>query len=207
MARVEGTIAVTGLPPYRGLIFSLCFYRVDLADAPAPYGYLGYPAPPPPPAYQPYGYPPTPTSSGQPSNIMGACVLAYIAAGLLILAALLLFLGASVVSSLRDTTRPESFGTELAVDGVLDVILAALLITGGVLLTSRRVAGRTLITVSAALCAADAIYWAVRIPSGGIGFYVLLFVSLPTIAAALTWTPSSAQWLAAHQYGPTPPRG
>lgn len=38
MAKVEGTIAVTGLPPHRGLIFSLCFYPVESADAPAPYG-------------------------------------------------------------------------------------------------------------------------------------------------------------------------
>ena len=37
MARVEGTIAVTGLPPHRGLIVSLCFYRVEAADAPPPY--------------------------------------------------------------------------------------------------------------------------------------------------------------------------
>src|SRR5262249_51626682 len=38
MPKLEGTIAVTGLPPHRGLIVSLCFYRVEAADAPAPYG-------------------------------------------------------------------------------------------------------------------------------------------------------------------------
>lgn len=35
---LEGMIAITGLPPHRGMIVRLCFYRVDLADAPAPYG-------------------------------------------------------------------------------------------------------------------------------------------------------------------------
>lgn len=38
MGKLEGTIAVTGLPPHRGLIVNLCFYRVDTADAPAPHG-------------------------------------------------------------------------------------------------------------------------------------------------------------------------
>jgi hypothetical protein len=38
VAGVEGTIAVAGLPPHRGLIVSLCFYKVPTADAAAPYG-------------------------------------------------------------------------------------------------------------------------------------------------------------------------
>ena len=38
MAKFEGTIAVSGLPPHRGLIVSLCFFPVEAADAPAPYG-------------------------------------------------------------------------------------------------------------------------------------------------------------------------
>jgi hypothetical protein len=38
MAKLEGTIAVTGLPPHRGLIVNLCFFPVGAADAPAPYG-------------------------------------------------------------------------------------------------------------------------------------------------------------------------
>jgi hypothetical protein len=38
MARLEGTIAVAGLPPHRGLIVNLCFFKVGAADAPAPYG-------------------------------------------------------------------------------------------------------------------------------------------------------------------------
>ena len=37
MARLDGKIAVSGLPAHRGLILSLCFYRVDDADAPAPH--------------------------------------------------------------------------------------------------------------------------------------------------------------------------
>lgn len=38
MAKLEGTLAVAGLPPHRGLIVSLCFFRVESATDPAPYG-------------------------------------------------------------------------------------------------------------------------------------------------------------------------
>jgi hypothetical protein len=36
-AKLEGTIAVTGLPPHRGLIVNLCLFPVEAADTPAPY--------------------------------------------------------------------------------------------------------------------------------------------------------------------------
>jgi hypothetical protein len=38
MAIFEGSIAVTDLPPHRGLFVTLCFFPVETADAPAPYG-------------------------------------------------------------------------------------------------------------------------------------------------------------------------
>ena len=38
MAKLEGMVAVDGLPPHRGLIVNLCFFPVGSADAPAPYG-------------------------------------------------------------------------------------------------------------------------------------------------------------------------
>src|SRR5262245_4091688 len=38
MAKLEGAIAVTGLPPHRGLIVTLCFFCVGSATEPAPYG-------------------------------------------------------------------------------------------------------------------------------------------------------------------------
>jgi hypothetical protein len=38
MAKLEGTLSLAGLPPHRGLIVSLCFFRVAAATEPAPYG-------------------------------------------------------------------------------------------------------------------------------------------------------------------------
>jgi len=37
MVTLEGTVAVTGLPPHRGLIVTLCFFPVGSADARAPF--------------------------------------------------------------------------------------------------------------------------------------------------------------------------
>jgi hypothetical protein len=38
MAKLEGTIALTGLPPHCGIIVKLCFFPVEAAESPAPYG-------------------------------------------------------------------------------------------------------------------------------------------------------------------------
>src|SRR5262249_29158560 len=38
MAKLEGMLSITELPPHRGLIVNLCFFRVEAADASAPYG-------------------------------------------------------------------------------------------------------------------------------------------------------------------------
>lgn len=38
MGRLDGTIAVTGLPAHRGLILTVCFYPVSGPGSPAPHG-------------------------------------------------------------------------------------------------------------------------------------------------------------------------
>lgn len=38
MPTLEGTVALAGLPPHRGLIVNLCFFPVPSADTPAPFG-------------------------------------------------------------------------------------------------------------------------------------------------------------------------
>jgi hypothetical protein len=37
MAKLEGTISITGLPPHRGLIVDLCFFAVAGPEVPAPH--------------------------------------------------------------------------------------------------------------------------------------------------------------------------
>ncbi len=38
MPTLDGTVALAGLPPHRGLIVNLCFFPVASADSPAPFG-------------------------------------------------------------------------------------------------------------------------------------------------------------------------
>ena len=38
VAKLAGTLAVSGLPPHRGLIVNLCYFRVAAGTDPAPYG-------------------------------------------------------------------------------------------------------------------------------------------------------------------------
>lgn len=71
-----------------------------------PYG--PYPQNPPYPPYPYGGYPPNGWYPGlwndpRPSAVLGSAVVAYIGAGLLVLAGILLFFGATVVSAFSDT--------------------------------------------------------------------------------------------------------
>jgi hypothetical protein len=135
-----------------------------------------------------------PARSTRPGNVMASIVLSYVTAALLILAALLLFLGATLVAA--DAGTSGGYGSELAVDAVIDIVITVLLVSGAVMMTARRAAGRVLLTVASVLCAGAGIYWAVRVPTQGVAFYVILFSSLPVVGAALAWTPSAARWLA-----------
>ena len=141
-------------------------------NQPAPYGY------PPPPGYPPYGYPygysygyptgypgyPAP-SAGRPGTTTASAVLAYVTAGLLILAALILFVGASALDSM--TSDHPFFATgdvsgELDLDAAVNLFAAGLLIVGGVQLAARKRAGLQLVCVGSGITVICSIYWLVR---------------------------------------------
>lgn len=157
---------------------------------PGPYGQ--YPAP----GYGGYpGYPgPGPTRPGQ---VLAAAVLGYIEAGLLIIAGLFLFAGASIVS---DTTNALGAGgsgytAEFVIDGVVDLACGGLLIAGAVMMTGRRPTGRMLFTVGGAVAIAAGVYWIVRFHDGGVAVWAGIFMALPIIAIALLWTGGVSPWL------------
>ncbi len=163
---------------------------VDPNDgAPPPYYRYSYPTPP----YPGYGYL---APSDRPAGVLASAVLGYVAAGLLLVAALLLFLGASIVTSLDTTASGRDFRDELAVDGGLNMLIAGLLFAGSVVFYSRYSVGSVLMTIAAVLTLGAGIYWASRRPTSGIGFYVAIFVVLPAVALALAWTPEATAWLA-----------
>ncbi len=169
-----------------------------------PEGYpQGYPQAYPyyaPPGYNAYN---TSPAYGRPGTVIGAAVLAYVVAGLLILAGVILFSGASTINDIGDSFGADtsSATTELVLDGLLDLIVAGLLIAGGVNLSMRRPSGRTLLYVGVVIVALDAIYWVGRV-GGGAGvviFWAGIFVIPAIIAGCLALGTTITTWLAANR--------
>ena len=166
---------------------------------PAQPGY-GYPPPPgygyPPPGY---GYPAVPPGERRPGTLLAAAVLGYVAAGLLILAGILLFDGASLVHDIDTQTglNNDSVTTELVLDGFANLIAAALLIAGAVVMTGGRPPGRVMYSVGAGIVLVESIYWMARwaddLPY--LVVYALLFAALAVVGLALGWTAGGTAWL------------
>ena len=166
-----------------------------------PYGTPPYGGPPyagPSYAGQPYpGYPAMPEA--RPTGALAAAVLGWIAAGLLLLAAALLFFGAAFLRDIDTATAArDAYVAEFTVDAFLDLIAAGLLAAGGVGLMSRAAHGRVLLTGGGAIVVVEAVYWLIRWTSrsgGTVVGYAVLFAGLAVAAAAFAWSPSVTKWL------------
>lgn len=174
---------------------------------PPGYGY------PPQQAYGGYPYPPYPPyplpGPGRPGTVSASAVLAFVCGGLLLAAALLLFAGASVLSDIASSVNADtdSTTTEFTLAGVANVVSAALLIAGGVLILGRKQSGRTMISIGGAIVVATAIYWLVRYSSFGATIvYALLFSALAVICVAMAFTVTARTWLAGEPAGRSAPR-
>jgi hypothetical protein len=169
---------------------------------PQPYGQQPYGPPPQqygptPPAYNAYGYPPQ-QGADRPGTVLGASVLSYVLAGLLILAGALLLFGASTVDSFGNEFNSDtsSVTAELALDGFANLIAAGLLIAGGVSLAGRHARGRTMLLVGAAITLIECVYWLVRTSAaGGVFVFVVVFGALAAIPLVLVVSVTVAQWL------------
>ena len=155
-----------------------------------------YHAPAPPPAGYQGSYPP-PWDSGRPSGLMAASVLAYINAGLLILAGLLLLIGASAIDSWNEAFGSSDHGytAELAFDGLINFIAAGLQIAGGVMMSGRNERGRTVLTLGGAICVLAGLYWVLRVHDSGVVVWAGIFVAMPVIGMSMAWTERSTIWL------------
>ena len=167
---------------------------------PSQHPYPPYSAPPPYPAPPPYGYPGAyraPWDTGRPSGIVAAGVLGYVNAGLLILSGLLLLAGASAVDSWNNAfgSHHSNITTELTVDGLINLLSAALQIAGGVLVLGRSERGRILLTVGGALCIAAGVYWFIRVHDLGVAAWTVVYVAMPITGLALVWTGPCTEWL------------
>jgi len=161
----------------------------------AQYGQPGYPMP----GYQMSGYP-MPGYGGppRPAGLTAAAVLAYVAAGLLIFAGILLFFGASVINSFDAIDGGTASGgmltAELAFDGLLNLLSGGLLISGAVMFTGGRATGRVLMSIGCGIVIVESIYWALRTGGNGVAWSVL-FAAIVIVALSLAWTAGATRWL------------
>jgi hypothetical protein len=132
----------------------------------------------------------------RPGTVVAASVLGYITGGMLIVAAFVLFLGASIVKSFDSITGGNNTGTaaELIVDSLLNFGVAGTLIGGAATFTSGRVVGRTLLTVGGGVCLAECVYWVFRAESNTI-VWTVVFAALAIVMLALAWTKPTTEWL------------
>ena len=154
------------------------------------YGQPGYPMP----GYQLPGYGGPP----RPGGLTAAAVLAYVAAGLLIFAGILLFFGASVINSFDTIDGGTASGgmltAELAFDGLLNLLSGGLLISGAVMFTGGRANGRVLMSIGSGIVIVESIYWALRTGGDGVAWSVL-FAAIVIVALSLAWTAGATRWL------------
>jgi hypothetical protein len=175
----------------------------------APYGVPGqYPNPYPPP--YPAGYPPAPYGYpagapyhpyARPGQVLAASVLGYVLAGLLIVTGFMLLFGASLSSDLGDAFDSDTSGvtTELAFDGLVNLIIGGLLIAGGVLFTGANPRGRRLLAIGAIATLVDCIYWLARADGDGdAAIIVILFGAPAAISLVLAFSTVVRNWLSAY---------
>jgi hypothetical protein len=136
----------------------------------------------------------------RPGTLVASAVLAFVAGGLLILAAVVLFSSARFVSDLGDvwSSDARSVTNELSVDGVVNLCAAALLIPGGVLLLGGKAFGQSLVAIGSVVVVAATVYWVIRAQAGYSGTIVFatVFGALAVVGISLAYAPSARNWIA-----------
>jgi hypothetical protein len=197
-----------GPPPYQGQLYPGQLYPGQ--------PYPGQPCPGQPYQAQPYQTPGPPvgpyvapmysvypdpglTTGGRPGQAVAAAVLSYVEAGLLILTGLILFSGSSAASDWSSRNGDDyGWGTQFALAGLGDLVAAGLLIAGGIICTSGKRLGRTLLGAGLAVCVVEAIFWMIRLndDSGAIFPWAFFYLVLPILATSMSFAGSVSRWLA-----------
>lgn len=152
------------------------------------------------PYRSPYGHPHQylpPSGPRRPATATAAAVLAFVAAGFLVLGGLALLTGGHVIYDLNRQGHLGPTAAEFAVDGTLNLVAAGVLIGGGVVYLARRPLGRALLTIGTLLVVACSIYWLVRFAHlSSIVVYGVFFDALVAVSLALTCSSGAKAWLA-----------
>ncbi|WP_147251817.1 hypothetical protein [Blastococcus sp. TF02-8] len=190
------------------------------AYGPPGYGPPGYwPAPYAPAPYAPMPYGPgpygVPRPPARPGTVVGAAVMTFVQAAVVLVASLYVWFSAAVLQSAVDedpTGAPTAayelsdLGTTLAVVQLVSVVL---LVVGGVLALTRRTRVSWLVLVGAlAVQVVIAVYWAVRLDSilgqvveveSVLAVISLFFATLPLVSLGLLLIGSGRRWFTGPQ--------
>lgn len=132
----------------------------------------------------------------RPGSVLWAGTVCYVMAGMLIVAGFVLFVGASIVRSIDNLTGSDNIGTTivLIINAIVNFGAAGLLIAGAVMFTGGRSRGRQLLTIGAAICLAECVYW-IFVGRANTIIWTVLLVILSIVALALAWTKQTSEWL------------
>jgi hypothetical protein len=176
------------------------FYPADFGYG-VPPGYgppPGYGAPPgygPPPGYRPppdYG----PSPDARPGGVMASAVLALITSGLLLITGFVVIFAAGSLDTSDFDSQTAQRTTLFVIAGLGNVLAAAVLIMGAVLLLNRSKNGRTAVAIGAMLCFVLGVFWmAEDQQDDGIVVWLLIFCVPSATAALLAATTRVGQWL------------
>ncbi len=180
----------------------------------SPYGASPYGAWPPP--WPGYGWPPGPPAPRRPGQVVGAAVLAFVQAALVLVGALYVYTFASVAALAAaeagaglSTGRAADLAREGQVLALVQLASVVALVVGGILVLSRatRTAWITLV-VAFAVQLVLALYWAVRLsdvigslPGAGDGGFLvgmsLFFAAAPLTGLGLLVAGPGRRWFTA----------
>ena len=190
--------------------------------------YLG-PPPTMPAPYQPYGYPPAygypgygypgpwgpvpPRRPQRPGTVITSAVLAFVQAGIVLIASLYVWFFASVIDVLAEdnpavfgSSRMESLATEVTVLAILQLLSVVLLIAAGIRVLSARTRAAWLLALAAhAVQIVLAIYWAVRLvtlvneapgadSTGALAAVTIVFAASPVVGLGMVAAGSGRRW-------------
>lgn len=159
-----------------------------------------YPFEQPPPylgqSFPPPAAPPEPLWVSRPGSVIWASTICYVIAGMLIVAAFVLVVGASIVRSIDNLTGSDNIGTTivLIIAAIVNFGAAGLLIAGAAMFAGGRARGRQLLTIGTAICLVECVYW-IFVARANTIFWTVLFVILSIVALALAWTKQTSEWL------------
>ncbi|MCU1670639.1 MAG: conserved rane protein of unknown function [Blastococcus sp.] len=172
----------------------------------------GYPIPSgyPPPYGHPLPWaPPPPRGPSRPGQVIGAAVLSFVQAGLVLLSSLYLWMVLSIahIATRQQPTRAaDALVTEGTVLAAVQAVSVAALIAAGIVALNRRSGAAWLMLVGAHLVQVIlAAYWVIRVhgvfsdvagptPGDALGVFSLFYAAAPLVAVGLVVSGSGRHW-------------